>query len=198
MTSLGTAAPVVALVVALAALVVALVALRGVRVGARAAAAYAAQDRHPSDDVDWQLQWIEPGVYFLANTSPGAAALQVQVSSALTPVSGGTATTTTVHSPRVNPGAWVEVRHPSISQSVFDDLEQLKRSAAVVDELRGRPEPLGTADLTRLADADEQVYELHDRVEYTLTYSISWCTSAGAPRIKTPLEQRLVPSPTNA
>ena len=49
------------------------------------------------DDVDWQLQWIEPGVYFLANTSPGSAALQVEVSSSLTPVAGGAATTATAH-----------------------------------------------------------------------------------------------------
>jgi hypothetical protein len=185
---------VLALVVALAALAVALVALRAARASARTAASVPVT-RAP-DDVDGQLQWIEPGVYFLANTSPGSAALQVEVSSSLTPVAGGAATTATAQAPRVNPGAWVEVRHPSISQRVFDDVERLRRNAAVVEELRSRPAPLSTTDLSRLAEADEEVYALHDRVEYTLSYSVSWRTATGAPRIKTPLEQRLVPSPT--
>ena len=182
----------VALVVAAAALVVALVALRAVRTAARTAGP-GPETRAP-DDVDWQLQWIEPGVYFLSNTSPGSAALQVEVSSALTPVAGGPATTATAHAPRVNSGAWIEIRHPSISQHVFDDVERLRRSAAVVEELRRRPAPLSTTDLSRLAEADEEVYALHDRVEYTLSYSVSWRTETGATRIKTPLDQRLVPS----
>ena len=190
-----TSAAVVAFLLALAALVVAVVALRSVR-ATRAVVERALVDRPPLDDIDWQLQWIEPGVYFLANTSLGAAALQVEVSSSLTPVSDGSASTTTVRVPRVNPGAWVEVRHPAISQEVFDDLEQLRRSSAVVDELRRRPAPLTTADLSRLSATDEEVYALLDRVEYTLLYSVSWRTSAGAPRLKSPLEQRLVPSPT--
>ena len=182
-----------ALVVALAALAVALVALRTARAPSRTAEPRA-ESRAP-DDVDWQLQWIEPGVYFLANTSPGSAALQVEVSSSLTPVAGGPATTAHAHVPRVNPGAWVEVRHPSISQRVFDDVERLRRSAAVVEELRSRPAPLSTTDLSRLAEADEEIYALHDRVEYTLSYRVSWRTRTGAPRVKTPLDQRLVPSP---
>lgn len=190
MTDVG----VLALVVALAALTVALVALRTARTASRAAAVVP-EPRAP-DDVDWQLQWIEPGVYFLANTSPGSAALQVEVSSSLTPVAGGSATTASVHTQRVNPGSWVEVRHPSISQHVFDDVERLRRSAAVVEELRSRPAPLSTRDLARLAEADEELYALHDRVEYTLSYSVSWRTGSGAPRIKTPLDQRLVPTPT--
>jgi hypothetical protein len=88
------------------------------------------------------------------------------------------------------------VRHPAISQEVFDDLEQLRRSTAVVDELRRRPAPLTTADLSTLASTDEQVNALLDRVEYTLAYSVTWRTSGGAPRLKSPLAQRLVPSPT--
>lgn len=186
---------VLALVVASVALVVAVLALRGVRSVARTVAASAGTDGSPLDDVDWQLQWIEPGVYFLANTSPDSAALQVEVSSSLTPVAGGSGTTATVRSARVNPGAWIEVRHPSISQEVFDDLEKLRRSAAVVDELRRRPAPLGTTDLALLAAADDEIYALQDRVEYTLAYSVTWRTGRGAPRLKTPLEQRLVPSP---
>jgi hypothetical protein len=193
-----TLVSVAALVVAAAALVVAVLALRQARLATRTVDVFAAVDRPPLDDVDWQLEWIEPGVYFLANTSPAAPALQVEVSSSLTPVAGGSGTTATVHAQRVNPGAWVEVRHTAISQDVFDDLDQLRRSAAVLDELRRRPTPLDTTDLATLAEADETVYELHDRVEYTLTYSVSWRTSEGAPRRKTPLEQRLVPSPVNA
>ena len=96
----------------------------------------------------------------------------------------------------MNPGAWVEVRHPAISQGVFDDLEQLRRSTAIVDELRRRPAPLETSDLATLAAVDEKVFELLDRVEYTLSYSVTWRTSGGAPRLKSPLAQRLVPSPT--
>jgi hypothetical protein len=188
----------VALVVALAALVVAVAALGRARASAAATASFAAEDRPPLDDVDWQLEWVEPGVYFLANTSPGAPALQVEVSSSLTPVAGGPATTATVHAQRVSPGAWVEVRHSAISQRVFDDLEQLRRSAAVVDELRRRPAPLETSELSTLAEADEIVYALHDKVEYTLSYSVSWRTDSGAARQKNPLEQRLVPSPTGA
>ena len=185
---------VLALLVASAALAVALVALRSTRAGSRPGAPE--PDTRGPDDVDWQLQWIEPGVYFLANTSIGSAALQVEVSSSLTPVAGGAATTATAHAPRVNPGAWVEVRHPSISQRVFDDVERLRRSAALVEELRSRPAPLSTTALSTRAAADEEIYALHDQVEYTLSYSVSWRTRAGAPRIKTPLEQRLVPSPT--
>lgn len=111
-------------------------------------------------------------------------------------VYGGRATTASIQAPRVNPGAWVEVRHPTISQEVFDDLERLRRSAALADELRRCPSALDTAELATLATADEEVYELHDRVEYALTHSVSWRTSGGAPRVKSPLEQRLVPSPT--
>lgn len=191
-----TAVALTALVVAFAALVVAVAALRGARASSSATAAFAAEDRPPLDDVDWQLEWVEPGVYFLANTSPGAPALQVEVSSSLTPVAGGPATTATVHAQRVNPGAWVEVRHTAISQRVFDDLEQLRRSAAVIDDLRRRPAPLETTDLSALAEADEAVYTLHDRVEYTLSYSVSWRTTGGASRQKNPLDQRLVPSPS--
>lgn len=192
-----TSVAMTALVVALVALVVAVSALRVARASSSATAAFAAEDRPPLDDVDWQLEWVEPGVYFLANTSPGAPALQVEVSSSLTPVGGGPATTATVHAQRVNPGAWVEVRHSAISQRVFDDLEQLRRTAAVIDELRGRPSPLETTELSLLAEADEAAYTLHDRVEYTLSYSVSWRTTGGASRQKNPLEQRLVPSPTS-
>ncbi|GAA3578197.1 hypothetical protein GCM10022197_39480 [Microlunatus spumicola] len=193
---LATVVVVAALVVSLAALVAAVLAVRDARRARLAVEEIALADRPPLDDVDWQLEWIEPGVYFLANTSPASPALQVEVSSALTPVAGGPATTATVHAQRVNPGAWIEVRHPAISQDVFDDLEQLRRSAAVLDELRRRPSPLDTTELATLAEADETVYELHDRVEYTLAYSVSWRTSAGASRRKSPLEQRLVPSPS--
>lgn len=197
MTSpLATALVVAALVVALAALVVALLAVREARHARRTVEAIEVADRPPLDDVDWQLEWIEPGVYFLANTSPASPAIQVEVSSSLTPVAGGPATTATVQAQRVNPGAWVEVRHPAISQDVFDDLEQLRRSAAVLDELRRRPAPLDTTDLAILAEADETVYQLHDQVEYTLSYTVSWRTSGGASRRKSPLEQRLVPSPS--
>ena len=58
-----------------------------------------------------------------------------------------------------------------------------------------RAAPLSTTDLSRLAEADEEVYALHGRVEYTPSCSVSRQTGTGAARTKTPLEQRLVPSP---
>lgn len=58
-----TSVAVAALVVALAALVVAVGALRRARASATATALFAAEDRPPLDDVDWQLEWVEPGVY---------------------------------------------------------------------------------------------------------------------------------------
>jgi hypothetical protein len=66
----------------------------------------------------------------------------------------------------------------------------------VVDELRRRRSPLETTELSVLAEADQRVHELHDRVEYTLSYSVSWRTTGGAARQKNPLDRRLVPSPT--
>lgn len=186
---------VVALGVAVAALLVALLALLTARSAvSRADAALAPARRASADDVDWQLQWIEPGVYVLANTSPATAAEEVEVTSSLTPASGGPATSATVRMPRVNPGAWLEVRHPGVGREVFDDLQQLRRSTALSEEIRRRALPLEASDRALLAATGESIDLLSERVEFTLVYEVTW-RSTGEVRHKMPLKQRLVPSP---
>lgn len=185
----------VALAVAVAAVVVAALALLRVRSVTRLAAHVLDDARRTThDDVDWQLQWIEPGVFVLTNTSPDIAAFDVEVSSTLTPVAGGPVASATAHDDRVNPGSWVEVRHAGVGQGMFDDLQQLRRSIAMTEEIRRRPDPLDAVDLALLASTGERIDVLQERVEFTLSYVVTW-RSTGVVRHKTPLKQRLVPSP---
>ena len=182
------------LVVATTALVVGVVALVRVHALTRLVLETAAARGEESDDVDWQLQWIEPGVFVLTNTSSEVAAFDVEVSSTLTPSAGGSVVGTVARASRVNPGAWVEVRHPGVGQSVFDDLQQLRRSTALTEELRRRPEPLDVTHLALLSSTGAGMDVLQERVEHTLAYAVSW-RSSGVARRRMPPKQRLVPSP---
>lgn len=182
------------LAVATTALVVAVVALVRVHALTWLALETAAAGGERSDDVDWQLQWIEPGVLALTSTSSEVAAFDVEVSSTLTPSAGGSVVGAVARASRVNPGAWVEVRHPGVGRSVYDDLQQLRRSTALTEELRSRREPLDVSHLALLSSTAAGIDVLQERVEHTLAYADSW-NSSGVARRRMPPRQRLVPSP---
>lgn len=184
----------ISVLIALAALGTSLVALRETRASSRSViAALTRAQSSMSSDIDWELQWIEPGVFFLVNTGPGHAALDVEVASSLTPTAGGPSAAVVARTPRVNSGAWIEVRHP-LSPAIADDLTAFHLLQGAENERRRRPPSTVGGEGPALVETHQQRHALHDRVEFTLAYTVTWRTSGGEPRSRTPLEQRLVPS----
>ena len=123
------------------------------------------------DPGGWRLQWAEPGVLLVSNTSRGDAAREVELTATLTASSG--ASDSVAEQVRfVGTGACFELR--------FAGLEPfLGRLASG----RGRPLPGHERD------------QLRARLASTLTYSIHWRTPEGERRQEVRNGQPVLPVP---
>lgn len=124
----------------------------------------------PGDPSGWRLQWAEPGVLLVENTSDASAAREVELTATLT-ASSGTAATVEQAVRFVGTGACFTARFPDLDRWLTD-------AANGAAAARGRDrEPA----LRRLA--------------CTLSYSMAWRTPDGERRRECRTGQSVVPVP---
>jgi len=141
---------------------------RELDVAAEALASAEAAAPTPADPSGWRLEWAEPGVMLVQNTSDEVPAREVLLSATLT-ASSGVAATVDQAVRFVGTGACFTAR--------FADLERWLADAAVAAGLGRDREPA----LQRLA--------------CTLSYTMAWLTPDGERRRETRVAQGVVPVP---
>ena len=124
-----------------------------------------------ADPGGWRLQWAEPGVLLVSNTSRGEAARQVELTATLTTSSGASASVAELVR-FVGTGACFEAR--------FAGLEGFLGGLAAG---RGRSLP------------GHEREQLRVRLASTLTYAIHWRTPEGEQRQEVRTEQPVLPVP---
>jgi hypothetical protein len=125
------------------------------------------------DPGGWRLQWAEPGVLLVSNSSRGDAAREVELRATLTASSGASASVAELVR-FVGTGACFEAR--------FAGLETFLATVA-----------LGNPDGGEAAGRERD--ERRARLASTLTYSILWSTPEGERRRETRTGQPVLPVP---
>jgi hypothetical protein len=134
------------------------------------AAALLLPPRAPTDPSGWRLQWAEPGVLLVENTSDDVAARDVELRATLT-ASSGTAASIEQAVRFVGTGACFTAR--------FAELERWLADAA----------DAAAAALGRDREAASR------RLGCTLSYSMAWLTPDGERRRESRVAQAVVPLP---